>query len=216
MPTDLIHPDAIPPANRERVRSELGILSGDTVVTMVSRVIRSKGVLEFAKAAEIVRQRDPSVKFVLVGPADRDSLDRLNDEEAAQLRRTVAWLGSRDDVKTLLSASHIFVLPSFYREGIPRALIEAAAMGLPLVTTNVPGCREVVEHGTNGFIVSPRDSNSLAEAVLRLTQDVNTRQRFGAESRRRAVAIFDLSRVAERLTQVYWELLASKKMLTVT
>ena len=188
-------------------RPELGLRERGLVVLMVSRVLRSKGVLEFARAAHAVRREDSAIQFLLVGPEDAESLDALNAEELEELRTAITWIGPRRDVKRLLALADMFVFPSFYREGVPRVLLEAASMALPLVASDVAGSREVVEHGVNGFLVPPRDSPAIAEAVLRLARAPELRARLGAQSRRRAVANFDLAVIAERTTSMYRELL---------
>ncbi len=211
--TDLFDPATIPQSERARVRAELGIAHDALAVTMIARVIRAKGVLEFAAAAQAVRARRPGVAFLLVGPADDDSVDRLTPAEQAQLAQTVTWAGARKDIPAVLAASDVFALPSFYREGIPRALLEAASMGLPLITTDSPGCNEAVGHEVNGFLIPPHDPAALAQAILRLADDPDMRRRFGQASRQRAVACFDLAKIADETRSVYKELLARKGLL---
>ena len=111
---------------------------------MVGRVIHSKGVLEYMAATQEVLDRYPNVRFLLVGADDHESLDRLSSEELTQLRQALTWLGPRSDIPIVLALSNIFVFPSAYREGVPRVLLEAASMGLPIVTTDSPG---VQRHG---------------------------------------------------------------------
>jgi glycosyltransferase involved in cell wall biosynthesis len=188
-------------------RAELGLREGGLVVLMVSRVLRSKGVLELARAAHAVRREDSAIQFLLAGPSDAESLDALTAAELQELRNAITWIGPRRDVKRLLALADVFVFPSFYREGVPRVLLEAASMALPLVAADVAGSRDVVEHGVNGFLVPPRDSPAIAEAVLRLAREPELRARLGAQSRRRAVAYFDLAVIAERTTSLYRELL---------
>jgi len=211
--TDLLDPARVSQLEREQARAELGVSSRMLLVTMVSRLIRSKGVMEFAVAAQTVRERHLEVAFLLVGPADEESVDRLTPTELSQLARVVTWTGARKDIPAVLAASDILVLPSFYREGIPRVLLEAASMGLPIVTTDSPGCREVVEHGVNGFLVPPRDPDALAQVILHLVDEPETRERFGRASRQRAVERFDLSRIADQTRSIYRELLARKGLL---
>jgi glycosyltransferase involved in cell wall biosynthesis len=208
--TDLFDPARVSADQRRQARASLGVPEGALLVTMISRVIRTKGVLEYAAAAAAVRRRHPEAHFLLVGPADDRSLDRLSPAERAELVGAVNWPGPRSDVAQVLAASDVFVLPTFYREGIPRALLEAASMGLPLVSTRSPGCTEVVEDGVNGYLVPVRDPTALAAAVARLVADPGARARFGAESRRRAVARFDLSAVGGRIRSIYRDLLACR------
>src|SRR5205823_2793002 len=146
----------------------LDVPAGVPLVTMIARVIRSKGVEEFVAAARAVRKRLPQAHFLLVGPADRDSVDSFRPEELDEIGRVVRWPGPRRDVPRVLAASDLFVLPTYLREGIPRVLLEAASMGLPLVTTDAPGCNDVVEEGVNGRLVPPRDPEALAAAVVNL------------------------------------------------
>jgi glycosyltransferase involved in cell wall biosynthesis len=209
IPTDVFAP-ADEETSRAR-RAELG-LDGSVVAVMISRVVRTKGVLDFAAAARTVRVANSDVRFVLVGPEDRSSLDALTPAELAELHGSLSWLGPRDDIRGVLSAADIFVFPSFYREGVPRVLLEAAAMGLPIVAADVPGSRDVVEDGVNGFLVAPRDPDAITEAVLRLAGAPELRRRFGQSSRHRAVSRFDLSEIAQRTESVYWDLLAAKQV----
>src|SRR5207248_119447 len=160
--TGVYDPARFSPADRRQTRAGLGVPDGALLVTMISRVLRTKGVQEFAAAAAEVKRRHPDAHFLLVGPSDEKSLDRLSPRELAELAGAVNWPGPRSDVAHVLAATDIFVLPTFYREGIPRVLLEAASMGLPLITTRSPGCVEVVEEGVNGWLVPVRDAGALA------------------------------------------------------
>ena len=210
VPTNLFNPARVSEVKQTQLRNELGICPDEIVVTMVSRVIRSKGVLEFMVAAREVSARYPNLRFLLVGPNDDDSVDRLNSAELTQLKQTVIWPGTRRDIPVVLAISDIFVLPSAYREGIPRVLLEAASMGLPIVTTDSPGCNEVAKHGINGFLVGVRNPTELSRTILLLTEQPELRQRFGQASRRRAIEHFDLSSIADQTRTVYQQLLAYK------
>ena len=208
--TDLLDPAKFSDADREEVRASLGIPADALLVTMVARVIRSKGVEEFVAAAQMVRQSLPGVQFLLVGAADKDSVDSFDAHELAEIGRAVIWPGPRRDIPQVLAASDLFVLPSYLREGIPRVLLEAASMGLPLVTTDSPGCSDVVENGVNGILTPPRDRAALSQAILDLLGRPDVRQRFGQESRQRAVERFDLSVVVDETRRHYRELLERK------
>jgi glycosyltransferase involved in cell wall biosynthesis len=209
-------PVCVPDLKKAQLRDELGLRSDEIIVTMISRVIRSKGVLDFVAAAQTVGKRYPNVRFLLVGPSDEESLDRLTAVELTQLKQAVIWPGLRRDIPTVLGISDIFVLPSAYREGIPRVLLEAASMGLPIVTTDSPGCREVVEEGVNGCLVPVCDAAVLGQVILRLIEQPELRQRFGLASRQRAVEQFDLRVIADQTRLVYQELLAQSTLLPET
>lgn len=214
--TDWFDAARVPREAAERFRSEVRACSGTVVTTMISRVIRSKGVLEFVETAERLRfSRGGQVRFVLVGPDDRASTDRLNHNELERVRQSVVWLGPRKDVREILAGSDIFVLPTFYREGIPRVLLEAASMGLPLVTTKVPGCEDVVDAEENGCLVLPRDVHALTAAIERLVEDPLLRQRFAVSSRRIAVQRFDLAVIADATRALYLELLRGSQAACV-
>jgi glycosyltransferase involved in cell wall biosynthesis len=211
--TDLLDPNQVPEQKRTRLRDELGIQNGEIVVTMISRVIRSKGVLEFMTASQVVGAAFPNTRFLLVGPEDNNSLDRLSPDELYQLKQTVTCTGAREDISVILAVSDIFVLPSAYREGLPRVLLEASSMGLPLITTASPGCKEAVEEGTNGFLIPIGDAKALSESIVKLIKQPNLRQKFGKASRSRTIKNFDISVVADQTRFLYQKLLAQKGLL---
>jgi glycosyltransferase involved in cell wall biosynthesis len=208
--TERFAPGRVSKEEEAQLRAELGIQPDEIVVTMISRLIHSKGVLEFVAAAQKVRPSYPHVHFLLIGSRDDDSVERLSETELAQLRQTVTWPGPRRDIPTVLALSDVFVLPSTEREGIPRVLLEAASMGLPIVTTDSPGCNEVVENGVNGFLVPVHDVAALAQTIACLVEQPELRERFGRISRRRAVERFSISLIAAQTGQVYQQLLARK------
>ena len=193
--------------DRQAVRVRLGLRPDAVVVGTVGRLVWEKGYREVFALAERLRAR-PGVEVVVVGPHEpgkRDAVPLATVEDLAR-RGLVRFLGMRTDMPECYAAMDIFVLAS-YREGFPRSAIEAAAMGLPLVLTDITGCREVVNEGENGFLVPVRDAAILADRVGRLLDDSALRARMGAASRRRAVAEFDERLVVERTLQVYRRLL---------
>jgi glycosyltransferase involved in cell wall biosynthesis len=204
-------PLAVPPERQAALRSELGLGPDDHVVLMVGRMLRHKGVLEFVEAARRVRAACPEAVFVLVGPSDEGNPARIPSEklQAWESEGAVRYLGIRGDVRDLMAVADVVVLPS-YREGIPRVLIEAAAMGRPLVATDVPGCREVVRNGVNGLLVPARDAVALAEAIESLLKNPKLRAEFGAASRRLAEERFSDQRVVGCILDLYRALLAEK------
>ncbi|WP_341895522.1 glycosyltransferase family 4 protein [Ferrovibrio terrae] len=163
------------------------------VVMFPARLLGDKGVREFVAAAEILRAEGAVARFVLVGRRDPDN---KTDIGAEQLQRwidsgVVEYWGFADDMPAMLPRAHIIVLPS-YREGLPRGLIEAAAIGRAIVTTDAPGCREVVRHEENGLLVPVGDGKATADAIRRLLEDVPLRHRLAARSRAIAVAEFSV------------------------
>jgi glycosyltransferase involved in cell wall biosynthesis len=211
--TKIFDPQRYSVEKRLAIRTKLNITEQQVVVTMISRLIRSKGVLEFSRAAEAIRAKFPQAVFLFIGTYDHENLDAITESEYHQLENTVTCLGSRNDVPDLLAISDIFVLPTYYREGIPRVLLEAASMGLPLVATDVPGCREVIQSGINGYLVSPRDASSLAEGITKLMRDSEIRHRFGENSRQHVINHFDLAIVAEQTVSIYRKLLTSQSKI---
>ena len=211
--TDAYRPDSLTPGERAELRSSLGIRPGVLVVTMVSRVIRSKGVCDFAEAARLLSSDGSSSHhFLLVGEPDLDSRDALNKTEWETVQRWVDCLGSRNDVAAILGITDIFVLPSYYREGVPRALLEAAASGNALISTDLPGCRDVVQHDSTGLIVPPRDAKRLADTISTLANDPRRRARLGMAARQLIVTQFDLRHVANTMRQLYLELLDHQQL----
>lgn len=180
-------------------------------VLLAARLLWEKGVQEYVDAAALVRARGRDMEFLLAGtpdPGNPGSVDTRQVEEWAR-NGLVNWLGHVEDMPTLLRSVDVMALPSYYREGVPRSLIEGAACGLALVTTNLPGCREVVtRHGIDGLHAEPRDAASLAELLIRLDDDRELLDRLGASARSRALSDFDEKLVIRRTVEVYQELLA--------
>jgi len=161
----------------------------------ITRLLPDKGVREYAEAARRLKGKHPKARFLLVGPTDeypgsikRDTLDRWQKEGG------IEYAGALRDVRDPLSQAAVYVFPS-YREGTPRSVLEAMAMGKPIVTTDVPGCRQTVTDGKSGFLVPPRDSAALADAMEKFILDPNLIQEMGAKARTRAVERFDVRRV---------------------
>lgn len=185
-----------------------GYESVPPIVVLVARLLWDKGIGEFVEAARTLRRRCVEARFVLVGETDPENPASVPDERIRQWQRegVVECWGRREDVAEILAGAAIACLPS-YREGLPKALLEAAACGLPLVATDVPGCREVVEHGVNGLRVPMRDAAALADALARLLAEPELRRRFGAASRRLAEQAFTEDKVNARTMELYRSLL---------
>ena len=198
-------PDAVQKSAVASLRRELGISESARVVMMlVARLTWSKGVREFVEAAEKLSVDCGNVVFVLVGPIDANEPDAvpieyLKSRESAHL----LLLGWRSDLQRLIAMADVVTLPSFYREGVPRSLLEAMAMGKPIVTTDNVGCRDVVDEGRNGFLVPVRNSNALVAAIKKLVDDEALRDAFGRCSRSKVEAEFDEIAV---ISQIFSEL----------
>ncbi|HAP27931.1 MAG TPA: glycosyltransferase family 1 protein [Achromobacter sp.] len=174
------------------------------VVTMVARLLRDKGVQEFVLAAKLLRERGVPVTMQLVGGLDAGNPTSATqaDVDAWQEDGCVQALGERSDVAALYAAAHIAVLPS-YREGLPKSLIEAAACGRAVVTTDVPGCRDAIEPNVTGLLVPVRDAAALADAIARLAEDATLRQSMGSAGRALAEREFDINQVARVHVALY-------------
>jgi glycosyltransferase involved in cell wall biosynthesis len=197
------------PARRAALRAELAG-PDDIVCGAVGRLVWEKGYRHLFDAAARLRHELPNLKFVVIGPeAERDAVPRAELERVTALGN-VRFLGLRDDVEDLYAAMDLYVLASF-REGFPRSAMEAAAMQLPLVLTDIRGCRQVVDDGVNGLLVPARDSDALADAIATLARDPARRDRMGRASEAKARREFDQQRVIDITLEVYDQLLAARR-----
>jgi lipopolysaccharide/colanic/teichoic acid biosynthesis glycosyltransferase/glycosyltransferase involved in cell wall biosynthesis len=194
------------------VRAALGLPPHCVVVGTIGRLVAEKGYGEFFAAARRLRHEAPTTRFVVVGDADPHKADALAAPDIAAASDAIVFAGWRDDVPAVLAAMDVFVLAS-WREGLPRSAIEAAAMGKPLVLTDVRGCREVARDGVEGLLVPVRDAAALARAIARLVDDRDLRARLGEAARRRALERFDEARVADTVAARSRELLGAKGLL---
>ena len=166
---------------------------------LIGRLLLDKGIREYIEAARMVRARHPDVNFALLGGAADDNPSAVPQAELARwaAESIVEQLGVRDDVRPYIAASDCVVLPS-YREGLPRSLLEGAAMARPLIASDVPGCRDVVDHGVNGLLCDVRSAASLAAAMERMiTMSPAERAAMGAAGRRKVETEFDQRLVAD-------------------
>jgi glycosyltransferase involved in cell wall biosynthesis len=168
-----------------------------------------KGVREFVQAARLLHEAEISARFVLVGKSDTENPMAVPVSQLVEWQQQgdVEWWGHREDMHQVFAMSHIACLPTFYGEGLPKVLIEAAASGRALVATDVPGCREIVRHGENGLLVPARDVHALTEALKQLILDPALRQRMGERGREIAEAEFSVEKVAHETLAVYRSLL---------
>jgi glycosyltransferase involved in cell wall biosynthesis len=179
---------------RSRLKQELG-LEGQRVVTMIARLVVQKGVREYLEAARRIQPQVRDVTFLLVGPIASEGAQAISVKEVERSANSVRYLGPRSDIPAILALTDLFVLPSYYREGIP------------LITTDMPGCKEVVRTGWNGLLVPPRDVKALVSAMLRLLSSNNERTLMGKRSKAHVRNRFSLPRVADAYAAIYQRVL---------
>lgn len=179
-------------------------------IIFTARLVKEKGVYELIEAAKLLEpEMRGKVRFLICGRyTDNSSAVSREYMEANTDSSYINYLGERDDISVLLSSSHIMAFPSYYREGVPKSLIEACAVGRPIVTCNSVGCRDAVDDGVNGFLVEPRNAVMLAEKLRQLINDRGLRIRMGRASRCKAEREFDLSEVVRRHISIYNKLMA--------
>ncbi len=192
--TAIFHPSAEP--------------AGLPVIVLASRMLWDKGLGEFVEAAKLLHESKVNVRFVLVGDSDLQNHNSVPQSTLTEWNRTgvVEWWGKRDDMPEVFSQASIVCLPSAYGEGVPKVLIEAAACGLPIVTTDTPGCRDVVRHEVNGLLVPVRSTVELADALQRLIENPELRRSMGARGREIAVNEFAVEKVVAETMAVYVEM----------
>ena len=201
-------PAAVDPTARAEQRTAWGVADDSIVCGVVGRLVWEKGYREVFEAATLLRDRVPELQFVVVGPTDDAKGNALTptDLDAAQAAGNVRIVGGHDDMPACYAAFDLYALAS-YREGFPRSAMEAAAMGLPVVATDIRGCRQVVDDGRTGRLVPARDGRLLAAAIEELVADGDARRRMGAAARDKAVKDFDQQRCIDLTLGVYEELL---------
>jgi glycosyltransferase involved in cell wall biosynthesis len=173
--------------------------SGPLRFLLIARLLSAKGIREYAAAAAMVREKWPNVEFHLVGGFDSNP-DAIPPPEVEAWQRdgTLIWHGEVDDVRPLIANAHVYVLPS-YREGTPRSVLEAMAMGRPIITTDAPGCRETVVDGVNGFLVPPCTVEPIARAMERFVTEPGLVEQMGAQSLALAKSKYDVRLVNDRM-----------------
>ena len=169
----------------------------------IGRLLKEKGIHDFLNAAKIVKEKYPETQFTVLGAIDPHNLGALTQSELDELisSNIIDYPGHVDNVKDWIANSHVFVLPS-YREGVPRSTQEAMAIGRAVITTDVPGCRETVEHGVNGFIVAKWNPEALAEKMIYFIEHPEQIEKMGYESYKIAQDKFDAEKVNQRLLNI--------------
>lgn len=175
------------------------------IVLMPTRLLRDKGVAVFIEAARILKKKGVKARFRIAGGISANSPGAITEPEIRQMIAdgSVEWLGKRDDMPDLLSHSTLVAYPSYYREGVPKVLLEAAASGKAIITTDHPGCREAVTHDINGLLVPVKDAAALASAIEKLLQNSDLRERMEQAARKKALAEFDVHLIVSATLKAY-------------
>ncbi len=189
-----------------QLRRELGLGDAEVVIT-VTRMTRQKGIPALLDAAALVHEARPDVRFLLVGPRESEGPLAVSEAEIARHAAYVKAIGLRSDIPALLALADVFAFPTEYREGVPRVLLEAALAGVPIVTTSMPGCREVIRDGWNGFLVPPRAPHRLAARILDLLRDRETGRTMAGRAAERVRQEFALGTIVARHAALYAELI---------
>jgi len=202
----------VDPARIEVLRKEFGAETDEVICGVVGRLVWEKGYREVLEAARLLRDRVPNLRFAIIGPLDMDKRDAVtaDDVDAAARLGNVRFFGYRDDVDECYAAMDLYVLAS-HREGFPRSAMEAAAMGVPVIATNIRGCRQVVERGTTGMLVEPRDPRALADAIEDLATRETVRAAMGEAAVAKARRDFDQQRVIDLTLETYDRVLAERR-----
>ena len=174
-------------------------------VLFPARMLWAKGVGYFAQAAKELREEFPNVEFILAGAPDPENRDSASIKEIEKWVKDcgIKWIGHQTDMAKVFQSSHLVVFPSYYREGVPLCLVEAAACGCAIITTNMPGCKEVVAEDWNGHLVPPHNQSELTIAVRKLLSDPKQITQFGLNSRKRAVELFAMSKINTETISCY-------------
>ncbi len=184
---------------------------GPPLVILPARLLRDKGVLEFAEAARRLKAEGWNARFALVGAPDPGNTASVSQQELTRIAAegVVELWGWRDDMAEVIRQSSIVCLPSTYGEGLPKSLLEAAAGARPIITTDMPGCREIVRPGENGWLVPPRSVDALTIAMSEALSCKELREQYGARGRQFVEAEFSLQSVNRQTLDLYLELLAA-------
>ena len=201
-------PGTIKSQPAQELRKSLGISPQSFVVMFVGRLQLDKGLIEFVNAARILKNRRGEITFVMVGAPDPGNKRSLTKSMLKQWQSegNVIFTGRREDVPDLMAIANAVAAPTFYREGLPRTLLEASASGLPLIGTDMPGVREVIKHGVNGILIPAKNSTALVNAITELVDDREKAQKYGKASLNRAVIEFDYKKVVGAYIKKYNDL----------
>jgi glycosyltransferase involved in cell wall biosynthesis len=185
----------------QEVRDHFNIPTGFSVVTCATRVRRSKGVLQYCELSNILKESN--IIFLLVGEYEEVKGDRLTDEELNFIKNSVSWVGYQDNVENILGITDVLVHPTRYREGVPRILLEASRHQIPVIATDMPGCREVILNGVTGILVKPYDVQNMADQLNAMLASSEARKRIGHSLKEHVKKNFSLDKVSSEIIGVY-------------
>ena len=197
------------------LRETLGLGTSDVVIT-VTRMTRQKGIPTLLEAAALVHKVRPQVRFLLVGPREGEGPMAVSQAEIDRHSPYVVAAGQRSDVPALLAAADVFAFPTEYREGVPRAILEAALAGLPIVTTRMPGCTDVIRDGWNGYLVPTRSPRALADKIIAMLSDRQAARLMGRCAAALVRREFNLNITVDRYVALYQELMVRRAFTSAT
>jgi glycosyltransferase involved in cell wall biosynthesis len=196
--------------SEEFLREQLRLGSAEVVLT-VTRLTRQKGIPTLLKAAALVQERRPGVRFILAGPRESEGPQAVPQSELERHAPYVTVIGARSDVPSLLGIANVFAFPSEYREGVPRVLLEASLAGVPIVTTRMPGCSDVITDRVSGYLVPPRSPSELSERILDLLEHPESATVMGQRAKEIVKHHFCLRSTVAQYAKLYRELLATSR-----
>lgn len=187
--------------------------TGAPLAVLASRMLTDKGVHEFVEAATLLQKKDMKIRMALAGSPDPKNPSSIPESTLSQWHREgrIEWWGYRENMAEVWRDCHIAVLPTYYKEGLPRSLLEAASCARPLVATDVPGCRDILKDRVNGLRITPRDSKALADAINKLAGDADLRRKMGAAGRRIVEREFSDEIVSKKILKLYEHMSATEK-----
>lgn len=195
-----------PAARITQSRADL-LDGGSRLIVMVSRLVRQKGVLEYLEAARRTKEVRRDCSFVLVGGLEGEGRDAIPEAVLRDYGGVVRVLGRREDVPTILAAADLAVLPTWYGEGLPRVLLEAGALGVPVIASDAPGCKDLLADGTNGWLVPARNIDALTSTLLEaLACDPKQLEQIGQAARAKVESRYTLEMVADAYAGLYFRL----------
>lgn len=197
-------PEHVAASEINKLREELHLNENTVVITLIARLLWHKGIREFVEAANLLSQQYTHLLFLVVGWIDKGNPSAITEAfmREAQRNPAIRFLGGRDDIKEILAVTDIYVLPS-YREGTPTTVLEAMAMGKPIITTDAPGCSQTVEDGVTGFLIPLKDSGSLCSATEKLIKDKALRGKMGKAGREKVIREFSDDVVIDQILNLY-------------